>query len=62
MNADHQIIRAHLKELKLAAAYDNHPDVTLLEAQIDRYAMAEEEVYFPAVILIGEYLKQKDVD
>lgn len=62
MNADHQMIMAHLEELKQAAAYDNHPDVTLLEEQIHRHARVEEEVYFPAAIVIGEYLKQKGVE
>ena len=62
MNAEHQMIMAHLSELKQAAAYDNHPDITLLEEQIYRHAKAEEEVYFPAAIVIGEYLKQKGVN
>ena len=61
MNVEHQMIRAHLKALKLAAAYENHPDVTSLEEKIHRHSTAEEEVYFPVAILIGEYLKQKGV-
>ena len=59
MNAEHQMIMAHLSELKQAAAYDNHPDITWLEEQIYKHAKAEEEVYFPAAIVIGGYLKQK---
>lgn len=61
MNAEHQMIMALLEELKQAAAYDNHPDITWLEEQINRHAKAEEEVFFPAAIVIGEYLKQKGV-
>ena len=59
INAEHQMIMVHLRELKLAVAYDSLPDVTLLEEQVHKHARAEEEVYFPAAILIGEYLKGK---
>lgn len=62
INAEHQMIVAHLKELKVAAAYDGHPDFSWLEEQIYRHARAEEEVYFPAAILVGEYLKTKGLD
>lgn len=58
MNAEHQMIRTHLKELRVAVAYDNRPDISLLEEQIDRHARVEEEVYFPAAMLVGKYLKE----
>lgn len=59
LNAEHQMVRNHLEELRLAIAYDKRPDISMLEEEVARHARVEEEVYFPAAILVGEYLKQK---
>jgi hypothetical protein len=59
MNTEHQMIKAHVKELKLAALMTTTRMSALLEERIHKHASAEEEVYFPAAILVGEYLKQK---
>jgi len=57
MSAEHQLIKAWLGELKQAAVLDNHPQVIEFEKAVHNHATTEEEVYFPASILVGEYLK-----
>jgi hypothetical protein len=59
MIAEHQLIKAFLDELILAAAKENHPEIAGFEKELQKHASAEEEVFFPTAILIGEYLKFK---
>ena len=59
MLAEHQLIKAFMDELVQAAAVDNHPEVILLAEQVSKHASIEEEVFFPAAIVIGDYLKLK---
>lgn len=61
MNAEHQMIKAFMDELLIAAAKDNHTEIMELAKAVHQHAQAEEEVFFPAAILIGEYLKLKSV-
>lgn len=62
MSAEHQLIKVYLGELKQAVALDNHPPVIEFEKAVHQHATTEEEVYFPAAILVGEYLKLKSND
>ena len=57
MSAEHQLIKAYIDELIQVAAKENHPEAAELEKEIHKHAATEEEVFFPAAILIGEYLK-----
>lgn len=59
MSAEHQLIKAYMDELIQAAGKENHPEVNSLEKEINKHAATEEEVFFPASILIGEFLKLK---
>jgi hypothetical protein len=59
MSAEHQLIKAYLNELVQAAAKDNHPEVIEFEKEVHKHAITEEEVLFPAALLIGEYLELK---
>jgi len=59
MSAEHQLIKAYMGELKQAAARDNHPEISEFEKELHKHATSEEEVLFPAAILVGEYLKLK---
>ena len=59
MIAEHQLIKAYMDEVVQAANKEHHPEVILLEKEISKHAAMEEEVFFPAAILIGEYLKLK---
>ncbi len=59
MSVEHQLIVAQVNELKQVAEKENHPEVNAFEQDLLRHAKTEEEVYFPAAILVGEYLKMK---
>lgn len=57
LNVEHQLINAYMNELKQAAAKDKHPEVWEFEKELLRHANLEEQVLFPATLLIGEHLK-----
>jgi hypothetical protein len=59
LSVEHQMIKAYMGELKQAAVRDNHPEITEFEKELHKHATSEEEVLFPAAILVGEYLKLK---
>ena len=61
LTVEHQFIKAYIDELIIAAANDNHPKVIEFEKELQKHANIEEEVLFPTVILIGEYLKLKSL-
>ena len=57
MSAEHQLIIAYIEELKQASTEENQPAIISFEKQVSKHALSEEEVYFPAAIMVGEYLK-----
>lgn len=57
MSAEHQLIKAYLNELKQAADHDHHRAIIEFEKELHNHANTEEEIFFPAAILVGEYLK-----
>lgn len=59
MDAEHQMIMAHMKELLQAADFDNHAEIAEFERELRKHASYEEEVFFPAAILVGDYLVLK---
>ena len=59
MSAEHQLIKAFITELKAAADAANLPGIMDFEKEVHQHANSEEEVYFPAAIMVGEYLKLK---
>ncbi len=59
MSAEHQLITAYIKELKDVSNNDNLSEIIDFENQVSKHAISEEEVLFPAAILVGEYLKLK---
>jgi len=61
LSAEHQLIKAFMDELKLAATGENHPEILEFEKELQKHANTEEELFFPAAILIGEYLKLKSL-
>ena len=62
MSAEHQLIAAFIEELKQASDKENLPEIIQFEKEVLKHATSEEEVFFPASILIGEYLKLKVVE
>lgn len=59
LSVEHQLIKAYMDELKQADTNGRHPEIIELEKELHKHATTEEEVFFPAAILIGEYLKLK---
>ena len=61
MSVEHQLINAYIKELIEASNKENLPEIIKFENEVIKHAISEEEVFFPASILIGEYLKLRSV-
>lgn len=59
MSAEHQLITAYIKELKAVTSAENLQQILDFENEILKHAKSEEEVFFPASILVGNYLKLK---
>lgn len=59
LDAEHQFIKAYIAEWKQVAAKEQLPAINDFENAIQIHANAEEEVFFPAAVLVGEYLKLK---
>jgi hypothetical protein len=53
-----QIVKA-LQKLYQAANDEHHPEVMRFTENLKQHAKTEEEVLYPAAILVGEYLKLK---
>jgi hypothetical protein len=59
MLADHEAIAAAIGKLAEAAQAEGKLECVGICEQLTRYLQTEEQVYYPAAILIGEYLKLK---
>ncbi|HEX5169389.1 MAG TPA: hemerythrin domain-containing protein [Cyclobacteriaceae bacterium] len=57
MSMEHQLIKASLEELVHVPAKENHSEIIAFIQDVHKHATIEEEVYFPAAIMVGEYLK-----
>lgn len=62
MSAEHQLITAYIEELKQASSPENQAAIAAFEKEVLQHALSEEEVYFPATLLVGDYLKMKSGD
>ncbi len=59
MLAEHDQIRTALERLGQEATKDGRPQVAYFAAKLLRHARLEEEVLYPAAIVLGEYLKSR---
>ena len=59
MLAEHQAIVGALKRLVVAAEADGKPEVARFAEKLMLHAQTEEEVMYPAAILIGEYVRAR---
>jgi hypothetical protein len=59
MLSEHEQIVSALQKLNKAAKGENHPEVMRFTENLKLHAQTEEEVLYPAAILVGEYLKLK---
>lgn len=57
MLAEHQEIVAALRDLTAAAKVEGHDDTTAFAEALVLHAQTEEEMLYPATILLGRYLK-----
>ncbi len=59
MLVEHDQIRKALERLGKAATEEGSPRVAYFAAKLLRHARMEEEVLYPAAIVLGEYLKSR---
>jgi hypothetical protein len=59
MLAEHDEIRRALERLGKAATEEGSPRVAYFAAKLLRHARMEEEVLYPAALVLGEYLKSR---
>lgn len=59
MLSEHEAIVRALDELGRAAASERHPEVNRFVEELKAHAQSEEQVTYPAAILVGEWLKLK---
>jgi hypothetical protein len=57
MLAEHQAIVAALKSLVAAATEEKHPEIADFARRLMHHAMIEEQVMYPAALLVGEYVR-----
>lgn len=59
---EHKAILHVLDELGRAAAAEHHPEVIRFVEELQAHAGTEEQVLYPAAVLVGEFLKLKFAD
>jgi hypothetical protein len=59
MLSEHKAIVQTLDELGRAAKAERHPEVSRFVEELTTHAQTEEQVLYPAAIVVGEYLKLK---
>jgi hemerythrin HHE cation binding domain-containing protein len=58
MLEEHQAIVAALKALTIAATDESKPEIADFARRLIHHAMIEEQVMYPAAILVGEHVRQ----
>jgi hypothetical protein len=59
MLEEHRAIKGALQQLEEVAAAQGKPDIVELTQRLKLHAESEEEILYPAAILVGQYLKLK---
>jgi iron-sulfur cluster repair protein YtfE (RIC family) len=59
MLEEHRAIKGALQQLEEVAAAQGKPEIVEVARRLMLHAQSEEEVLYPAAILVGEYLKLK---
>ena len=59
MLAEHKEIVAALNRLIEVAKAENNPSVVAFAANLIAHARAEEEIAYPAALLVGRYIKAR---
>jgi hypothetical protein len=58
MITDHRVMAEMLRELARAAEAEDKPDYVAFAEEMMLHANAEEEVLYPAAVVVGEYVKR----
>lgn len=59
MLEEHQSIKGALQQLEDAAAAEDKPEIVDFARRLALHARSEEEVLYPAAILVGEFIKER---
>jgi hypothetical protein len=57
MLEEHEAIVGALKSLVAAATDEKHPEIADFARRLMHHAMIEEQVMYPAALLVGEYVR-----
>ncbi|HSP11214.1 MAG TPA: hypothetical protein VLO29_01705, partial [Salegentibacter sp.] len=60
MLAEHQMIGHFLSEMMATVAREKHQELSVYFEELEKHAEMEEEILFPAVLLIGDYFKLRE--
>jgi len=56
---EHKVILAALRELAAAASKEGKPELILFAERLTNHARTEEEVLYPAALIVGEMVRMK---
>jgi hypothetical protein len=59
MLREHQVIGEHARRLEQAAREENNPEVEALAKALQLHARSEEEIFYPAAILVGDLVRAR---
>lgn len=59
MLAEHQMISHYAKILMRAAKKEGHQELLGFDVELEKHAALEEEILFPMVLVMGEYLRKQ---
>lgn len=59
MLAEHQVISHYLQKMIRAAEIEGHQEFADFHTELEKHAALEEQILFPTVLMIGDYLKQR---
>lgn len=59
MLEEHQTIAAGLERLIVAATRENRPEAVQVADRLKSHARTEEEILYPAALLVGDYVRMK---
>src|SRR5512138_309703 len=59
MPREHQVIAEHARHLEQVAREENNPEVETLARKLQLHARSEEEIFYPAAILVGDLVRAR---
>jgi hypothetical protein len=59
MLREHQAIAEHARRLEQTAREENNPEIEALAKKLQLHARSEEEIFYPAAILVGDLVRAR---